>query len=364
MDPRARIIDASANRAREAVRVLEDAARFALDDAELTESLKSLRHGLTAAIGALPIDRRALLSARDTPGDVGTAISNETERSRSSHASVVAAAGGRLAESLRSLEETAKTIGSGGEAFEALRYRSYSLAAEIEQRLLRIPPQVPLCVLITESLCPDGDWERVAESAIAGGAGVLQLREKELGGGELVSRARGLIEIAGGRARVIVNDRADVALAAGADGVHLGQTDLPIADARRVAGEGFTIGVSCATLEHAVRAAEAGADYIGLGPMFASTTKPKDTLAGPALIEAVLADGRTRDLPHFAISGIDAAGARELGSVGCRGVAVSSAVCSAEDPEAAAAGIIEALAAGARLAPCQSPSSSAPSTTA
>lgn len=363
MDPRARIIDASANRAREAVRVLEDAARFALDDEELTESLKALRHGLTAAIGALPLDRRALLTARDTPGDVGTSISNETERARSSHASVVAAAGGRLAESLRSLEETAKTLGAGGEAFEALRYRSYTLAAEIEQRLRRRQPQVALCVLVTESLCPGGDWQRVAEAAIAGGAGVLQLREKDLPGRELAERAGRLVEIAQCRARIVVNDRVDVALAAGADGVHLGQSDLSIADARRIAGDGLTIGVSCATIEHALDAARAGADYIGLGPMFPSATKPKDSLAGPELVSAVLADERTRDLPHFAISGIDADRARALASVGCRGVAVSSAVCGASDPEAAARAIAGAIAAGATLAPCQSPSSSAPSTT-
>src|SRR6186997_2029720 len=108
MSSHARIIDANANRAREALRVMEDAARFALNDSKLTEQLKSLRHDLRAALDLLP---PGILEAnRDTPGDVGTTISTSAEMDRHTLLEVVVAAGKRLSESLRSIEEVSKTI--------------------------------------------------------------------------------------------------------------------------------------------------------------------------------------------------------------------------------------------------------------
>lgn len=342
----ARIVDANINRAREAVRTLEDLARFALDDSDLTRELKSLRHDLRAAAESLPLDRSALLSSRDTPGDVGTGIQTPAEYKRAGLGGIASAAAGRLTEALRSLEEASKALGGlGATAFESLRYRSYSVEKKLVLALgTGVCPQWRVCVLITESLCTHHRWDRVAELAVAGGAGCLQLREKILDGGELFQRARRLLDIASaGMAHVIVNDRVDVALAAGVQGVHVGQTDLSIAHARAIAGDSLWIGVSTSNLEQARAAVLGGADYCGLGPVFATTTKHKPALVGPEYVARYLADPLLSSRPHLAISGISAENVGALRGVGCRGVAVSGAVCGSRDPEGEVRRIVAGL---------------------
>lgn len=347
----ARIIDASANRGAEALRVLDDIARFALDDAALCTVFKELRHELRAVIAALPVDAGVLLASRDTPGDVGTSVQTPSEGRREGLGAIARAACGRLAESLRSIEEAAKGLGAGGAASKAeqLRYRAY----EAERRIVLalgsgLARQWRLCVLISESLCLHHAWDRVAELAIAGGADCLQLREKALEGAELLRRASRLVEIARShtgaeRPTVIVNDRVDIAMLSGADGVHVGQSDLDVPSVRRLAGFSLMVGVSTANLEQATKAAADGADYCGLGPMFPSSTKPKPALSGLEYLRAYLATPQVARLPHLAISGIDASRAGELAAAGCRGVAVSSAVCSAQDPGEAARAIVAAI---------------------
>ncbi|MFK7961238.1 MAG: thiamine phosphate synthase [Phycisphaerales bacterium] len=341
-----RIIDANANRAREAARTLEEAARFLLDDRDLSAQAKAVRHGLVIALEPLG----SMVAHRDITGDVGTALTGDRESERAGPADVVAAAAARLTESLRTIEEWAKTLEPGrtvAPAVEALRYASYELERRLRLALERRPhPQWTVCVLITAAGCLE-PWADVAAAAIAGGADCVQLREPELAAGELLSRARQLVALAGRRAAIVINDRPDVALAAGADGVHLGQTDLPAADARRLAGDRLHIGVSTRTVEHAAAALRGGADGCGIGPMFASPTKPHLEVAGPAALTAYLAWGR---LPHLAIGGIDAPRAEALAAIGARGVAVSSAVCQAGDPGAATQAIVAAMTRGAAMA--------------
>lgn len=347
MESSARILDANANRAREALRVLEDLARFHLSDSELTARLKRLRHDLTSAMRALPLDDMDLLAARDTAQDVGVEISTPQEGKRADHAAVAAAAGGRLGEALRSLEEHAKLLDAPAAAatFQSLRYLSY----QVQQRVVlalkgAAAPQWTVGVLLTEDRCRL-PWFEVARQAVAAGATYLQLREKKLTDRELLTRIRALVELARSkRVAVIVNDRADLAMLARADGVHVGQTDLPAEDIRRLVGTRLLVGVSAANLLHARAAVLAGADYLGLGPMFPSTTKPKDVLSGPGLVSAVLGDETTRGVPHLAISGISRSNLPQLRAVGCRGIAVSSAVCGAADPGAAVADLVAAMA--------------------
>lgn len=346
MNPLARIIDASVNRAREALRVMEDAARFGLDDPALIAAVKGLRHDLRSALEQPVLDAGVLLAARDTEGDEGREIKTAQEGVRGSLYDIAAAASARLSEALRSIEESAKALGADPGPVERLRYRAYTVQRDL---LLALGqgrcPQWRLCVLITESLCRRG-WTEVALAAIRGGADCLQLREKGLPDRELVERARRLVGLArdsGTRVSVIVNDRVDLALAAEADGVHLGQEDLDAAAARRIAGFRLLIGVSTANLEQAKAAARAGADYCGVGPMFATTTKHKPVLSGPEYLRAYLADPVAGARPHLAIGGITPENARGLREAGCRGVAVSSAVCSADDPEGVCARLVEAL---------------------
>jgi len=355
MNPAARIIDANANRAREAIRVMEDVARFALDDPLLCGLLKSLRHDLRGAIDSLAplgLDRAMLLANRDTEHDVGTGISTSAEAERGNLRDVALAAGSRLTEALRAIEEASKVLAHSGHpanaasAFESLRYRAYT--AEKQLALALGPgrcPQWRLCVLLTADLCAGRPWTEIAEAAMAGGADCLQLREKSLDARELLARARALVATARPRGvSVIVNDRPDIALLAGADGVHLGQTDLAVADVRTLAGDRLLVGVSTTNLDQARAAARAGADYCGLGPMFPTTTKDKPHLATPAYVAQYLADPVLAARPHLAIGGITPENARELRAVGCRGIAVSSAVCSAPDPAAACRALLAAMA--------------------
>lgn len=343
----ARLIDASANRAREGLRTLEDVARFTLDDEALCGVLKGIRHDLTGAIGSMPLSALQLLTSRDTPGDVGTSIETPGERERQGLADVASAAAKRTGEALRSLEEASKVVGANSGAFESMRYRLYDAERTLLLALSTKAPQWRLCVLITGSLCERHPWEEVARLAIEGGADCLQLREKDLPDAELRERARTLVSMArtssGTRVDVIINDRPDIALLCAADGVHLGQGDLSPSDARRVLGEGAIVGMSTASMEDAKRAIRDGASYCGLGPMFESTTKPKPALSGIEYALAYMSDPETRETPHLAISGITPDNASQLAGAGVRGVAVSSFVCAAERPDEACRAIRAAL---------------------
>ncbi|MEO1130075.1 MAG: thiamine phosphate synthase [Planctomycetota bacterium] len=341
-----RLIDANANRAREALRVMEDGARFLLDDAALCAELKSMRHDLAAALGMLPGAGGIGLVQRDTPGDVGTTIGTPSEYTRATQRDVIVAAGKRCTEALRTIEEFAKTTGPPDvpRRIEALRYRAY----DVERRLTLAMGsgrgvQWKLCVLITESLCIHHSWLDVARMAMEGGADCIQLREKELDGRALVERAEELVRHRGedSRVSIIVNDRVDVALAAGADGVHLGQGDLSVADARRMAGFDLLIGVSTSNLDEARQALRDGADSCGVGAMYPTTTKHKDTTAGVAYLREYLAHDPPLP-PHLAIGGITPEHIGELRAAGAQGVAVSSCVCGAKDPAAVCQALLHA----------------------
>ncbi len=331
-----RLFDANANRAREALRVLEDYARFVLDHDVLSAALKGLRHDLSTAT------RPFLLAAvlhRDTVGDVGTTITTAAEQNRSDLADVVTAAGKRLGEAIRSLEEYAKTFSPNAAAqLEAIRYRFYTVEQQLARTLRPVGrfAAVRLYVLITGSACRHS-WEETAEQAIAGGADALQLREKSMDGGELLDRARRFVAMCRRHDVIaIINDRPDIALLSGADGVHVGQGDLPAADVRKLLGPGKIVGVSTHELAHAERAVTDGADYVGVGPVFRSSTKPRDI--SPGLPYAAAVAGRIR-IPAVAIAGITVENVDQVLTTGVRAVAVTAAVSGADDVRAAAAAL-------------------------
>jgi thiamine-phosphate pyrophosphorylase len=339
----ARLLDATANRAREGLRVAEDYCRFVLDDGLLCGELKALRHDLTAALSSLPSG--ALLQSRDTPGDVGTDLSTAAEGERASPAAVVQANLKRLQEALRSLEEYGKLHGPDfGRSLEALRYRSYTL----EKAILASAParerlrDARLYLLVTGSQCL-GPLERTIIEAIAGGVDVVQLREKSLNDRDLLDRARQVrrwTREAG--VLFIVNDRPDIARLAEADGVHLGQDDLPVREARRLLGPDALIGVSTHDLAQLRQAVLDGASYVGVGPTFPSGTKDFAELAGLDYVRTAL---EATSVPAFVIGGINAANIGEVVTAGGRRVAVSQAIVRAESPRAAAAELRRRLAA-------------------
>jgi len=339
MNPVHRIIDANCNRAREAMRVMEEASRFILNDPLLTRKIKEMRHDFRLAIESMPDVADYAIVSRDTPGDVGTGITTESERSRQNIREVVIAAGKRLSESLRAIEEFSKTISpEAAAAIEALRYRGYETEKLLTVRLgVKERPQWVLCLLLTEALCLK-NWMQVAEAALRGGADCIQLREKHLPDRELLNRSLKLKELCEEYgAALIINDRADVALLSEATGVHTGQGDLPAEKVRQLTFGRCLMGVSTSNLREAEAAAGAGADYCGVGPMFPSTTKKKDLIAGPRYLEQFTE--RFPHLPHLAIGGITPENIAELRGV--KGVAVSSAICGADDPQSVTAEIVE-----------------------
>lgn len=332
----ARIFDANCNRAREAFRVLEDYTRFGLNSDLLSADLKQLRHAFQSAVAFY---QSRAVAFRDTAGDVGTEIKTETERSRNSLASVVTAAGKRLTEALRTIEEYTKlpeaqaADESVSRQIERIRYAFY----DIEKRILgTLTPgrdrmkSVKVCVLVTESLCLR-PWQEVVREVIAGGADAVQLREKGFEARPWLARAREFVRICRNEGAIsIINDRVDIALLSDADGVHVGQSDLEATDVRQFIGPDKILGVSTHRLEQAHQAVVDGADYIGVGPIFPSSTKPQDCLVGLDYARQV---AQVINIPALAISGIGPQNVDELIRVGIRAVAVSAAVIGSEDPK-------------------------------
>ena len=175
----------------------------------------------------------------------------------------------------------------------------------------------------------------IVREAVAGGATCVQLREKICGTREFLEEARAFqAALRGTGVPLVVNDRVDVALAVDADGVHLGQQDMALADARRLGPPGWIIGVSAECVEDAIRAEREGADYIGVSPVFATPTKI-DT-ARPLGLEGLRQMRAAVKIPLVAIGGIHAGNAREVIRAGADGLAVVSAIVSADSPREAA----------------------------
>ncbi|MHB8903189.1 MAG: thiamine phosphate synthase [Thermoguttaceae bacterium] len=336
-----RLLDASANRAREALRVVEDYLRFVLNDQHLTDRLKTLRHQLTSALAGLSWTDR--LAMRDTQADVGTSLTTPTEFSRSDSREVLTANFARLQESLRSLEEFGK-VGNliDFRVIEQLRYQAYTLHKAVHataHNLARLE-SVRLYVLV-DGRSSVADFEQLAACLIEAGVEAIQLRDKQLDDRELLDRARRLRSLtASSPTLFVVNDRPDLAVLANADGVHVGQEELPVHEVRQIVGPGMLVGVSTHTLQQARQAVLDGASYIGVGPVFPSGTKAFNEFPGLAVAESVVAEIR---LPAFAIGGIDGQNVSQVLATGVRRVAVSGAVISAEDPSRAARVLLDRL---------------------
>jgi thiamine-phosphate pyrophosphorylase len=339
-----RALDASANRAAEALRVIEDVLRFVLDDAHLTAVAKRLRHDLGDVLATEPLPAR--ISLRDVAGDVGPGVGPVGALPRRSPADLVAANGARAAQALRSLQECALLLRPPlAPRFEALRYRVYDLerAALVLARASDRLAGITLCVLV------DGgeDARRfgtLVEGLLDAGVRMIQVRDKSLAVPALVGRVRLAVELARRRsaadALIIVNDRPDVVVAVGAGGVHLGSDDLPLDLVRRVTGPTAVVGCTAHDIDEALAAVRGGADYLGVGPCFPSSTKSFGSHAGKEFLTEVAA---TIALPAFAIGGVTLDRLDDLRALGWQRVAVAAAITSAADPAAMAALFLERL---------------------
>jgi thiamine-phosphate pyrophosphorylase len=327
----ARVMDANFNRAREAARALEDYCRFIRNDRFLTAQIKDLRHNLAEIFMRIPPG--LLLTARETLQDVGTTVTALSEYERNSPSQVATANLKRLQESLRTLEEFGKLFAQQfGRDFESVRYRAYTLEKALcggshnREKMAR----AKLYALLTGSQCHSSlDW--TVERAVAGGVDIIQLREKTLSDRELLARARDMrrwTHEAG--VLFILNDRPDIARLCDADGVHLGQDDLSIQDARRILGSNALIGKSTHSIEQVRQAVLEGADYLGIGPVFPSSTKSFDNYPGLEFIRAASAE---TSLAAFALGGITPANLEQVVSAGAKRIAVGSAIAKTDDPE-------------------------------
>lgn len=196
-------------------------------------------------------------------------------------------------------------------------------------------PDYSLYLVTDRDLAGGRTHLEIVAAAVAGGVSCVQLREKNLATRDFIREARELKALLAPLGiPLIVNDRIDVALAAGADGVHLGQSDMPLADARRLLGPGFIIGISAESVADALTAAAGGADYLGISPVFVTATKNDTAL--PLGLDGVRAMRAAVSLPLVGIGGIDARNAAQVLASGADGVAVVSAIVAAGDPELAA----------------------------
>ena len=326
-----RIIDANFNRSREAIRVMEDFCRFYLNSDILSGRCKKLRHDLSTAIGML--DSGKLIASRDTLCDVGTTIQVEGQLVRGDLKDCATAAAKRLTEALRTIAEAAQTIDQTvAKAVETVRYRAYTLEKDILlcANARKKFETVRIYALLTAEY--PTEIIRLTRACCEGGADCIQLRVKNMPDDELLACAVEVVNICRNSNVVsMINDRIDIAAAAGSDGVHLGQHDIPIDAARKVAASPMIFGVSTHNFDELHAAIAAGADYVGIGPAFISSTKPHLQVSGLEYIKAASEITQREGVFHVAIGGITLGNVEQVLAAGAKAIAVSSALIDASD---------------------------------
>lgn len=317
-----RILDANLDRAREGLRIIEEWYRFGIGSASMAGECKQMRQELASW------HNQELRQSRDTPRDPGTQLTHPAEEERSSMEQLLQANFCRIQEALRVLEEYSKLYKPEmGAACKQMRYRVYTLESNLlsssRHQLLK-RSQLYLVTSASEQLFA------TVEAALQGGLTLVQYREKIADDAVRLSYAQKLRQLCHHYgALFIMNDRIDLALAVDADGVHLGQQDVPIALARQLLGSKRLIGRSTTNADEMQRAITEGADYIGVGPVYETPTKADKPAAG---IDYVKYAFHNASIPWFAIGGIDTKNLNEVLNAGAERVAIVRAIMQAEQP--------------------------------
>ena len=344
------MIDANLNRSSEGLRVLEDIARFVLNDAELSQRLKTARHDLARQTRSLS---SGLLSGRDAEHDVGHLPSQDSESITKATPpqellDLVTANAKRVEEALRVMEEVAKLPDANSQldsaAFEQTRFDLYALERDLFSKTSRrekTDRMAGLYVILDRQFLAGRDDLEVARQVIDGGARVVQLRDKQSKKGELLLIAQELKDLCSQAGVLfIVNDYLDLALAVDADGLHIGQIDLPLHVARRELHIHTIIGCSVTTSSQAMNAQNEGADYVAIGSVFPTLTKKDAVVVG---VDTVRELKRAISTPLIAIGGIDASNIQEVVIAGADAVAVVSAVLGEKDIRDAVQKLVEEM---------------------
>jgi thiamine-phosphate pyrophosphorylase len=325
-----RIIDVNINRAREATRVIEDYARFILEDPESYNQVRLIRHNLLKTLSVLS---PKLLHFRDIEMDPGKTNSNTTKNLPE----IIISNFRRLSEALRSITEYLKIQSPNLAAqVEKLRFNTYQL----EQRFFysfypkKLLYKMRLYILVPERLA-NHPIEKIIPELIKGGADAIQLRADNSEDITLLKLARKIRSLTLSKNVIfIVNDRVDIALLSQADGVHLGKMDISIHDARRLLGPDKIIGATSHSIKEALDAEKNGADYISVGPFFTSLTKP---LLEPHGFDYIKNISKCIHIPYIAVGGINRTNLPGLSRTHQKlfkypiKIAVSSAILSSKD---------------------------------
>ena len=317
-----RILDANLDRAREGLRVIEEWCRFGLDHSDLAHQCKHLRQQLAQW------HRPEYRQARDTPNDVGTALTHPNESKRTDIKALLAANFARVQEALRVLEEYGKLETPEMAAnCKQLRYQVYRLESHLDTRPLYQQLLQAKLYLVTS---PQENLLGIVDAALKGGLQLVQYREKDLPDCDRLQQAIALRKLCHQyQALFIVNDRVDLAYASEADGVHLGQKDVSMDVARSILGTQKIVGRSTTNPAEMDRAIQENADYIGVGPIFETPTKVGKQAVGFDYIHYAIEHA---PMPWYTIGGIDADNLAEIVENGASRAAIVRAIMTAEHP--------------------------------
>lgn len=326
------IIDVNLNRVLESLRLLEDISRFSFRDKNLTRELKNWRQKIFYALRPFH-----LIEHRDTVKDTAKFLNPEKEFYRKDFSDIITANCRRLQEGLRVLEEFLKLRRAPfARTAKTLRFRAYGLEKEfLLRRIKKI--DLSLYAILDAAFLPAGRMIRTADALLAGGITALQLRAKALPDREFLNLGMKIRKLAAAQGvPFIVNDRPDLALAVDADGVHVGQKDLSPSFLRRVFGYTRIIGYSAACERDILTGIREGADYIGLSPVFPTSSKPDAAVPLGPEKAAALYRRYGKKIPVVVLGGINRERILMLKKAGVRHFAMISALLKAPSPGRAA----------------------------
>lgn len=320
-----RIIDANINRVSEGIRVLEDISRFILEDTYTTNSLRELRHDVRKTFSSPNLIRN-----RNSSTDIGKSISfNNKLDNKETINDLISSNFKRIQEGLRSIEECLKVLGYYKESkiYESYRFKSYTLEKNINK--IKIILNTDIYVITGEEFSLGRKNIEVVKELIDAGIKVIQYREKKKSKIEKYNECLEIRKLTREKGvTFIVNDDVDIAVSVNADGIHLGQDDMPIEEVRKIVGN-MIIGISTHNREQVKDALEKKADYIGVGPIY--HTKTKENLEECEGLKFLKWVSENVNIPYVAIGGIKESNINEVKENGGKCFAMISEIVGSEN---------------------------------